>query len=212
MGDGLREAEHFGAGGAQVNRVVVAGHLGVLAADIGGCQPARDLAQRQRRRFEIALRLTGQLHAATEQGAVFFPQWTERIFDVGDQAEGRALDVGLQVVHVHADLHLTHAAQRAQGLDAVGEMDQPQQWKRKTALGHQLHLQGECQHVRIGGRHQAAVGKAADLAIGVQLLAIDRDPAAQAFCGQLRARHLAPQRRVHEQTRQGGRCRQVAPR
>ncbi|MNL13169.1 hypothetical protein D3C87_1340710 [compost metagenome] len=180
MGDGGREAEQPGADGTQVNRVVVAGHFGVLPANVRRRLPAGHLHQLQRRGQHFLDRLAIQFHTPAQHLAFSLPQHAQLIVEGGHQVERRTLGMGLQVLHLYADPRAIDPAHWPQDANAVAQVDQPQQWERKRLGREQLHLQGKRQDVRIGGWQQAVVGKAADLAIGRQALRIDIDPAAQA--------------------------------
>ena len=132
MGDGRREAEQFGAGGTQVNRVVVAGHLGVLPANVRRRFPARHFDQRQRRCQHLLDGFALEFDATAQHLAFGFPQRPQLIIERGHQVERRALGVRLQVLHLHADPHTIHAAHGPQDADAVAQVNQPQQ--RETEI------------------------------------------------------------------------------
>ncbi|MDT4870564.1 hypothetical protein FQZ97_1056490 [compost metagenome] len=128
-----------------------------------------------------------------------FPQRSQLIIERGQQIERRALRVGLQILHLHADADTVHAAHGPQDANAVAQVNQPQQREREILVSQQLHLQRERQDVGIRRRQQTVVGKPADVAISRQTFRIDIDPATQTRIGQRGAGDLASRRGLHIQ-------------
>ncbi|EVT88826.1 hypothetical protein Z046_27110 [Pseudomonas aeruginosa VRFPA09] len=179
MGDGAGKAEQLGAGRRQVDRVVVAGGTGIAPADVGGRLPVVDRLQRQRLLLGFRRNFAGHLDAAAEHLAVADPEQAKLVFQAGDDAEGGALVVRLQVFHRDAHGERAEAAERAQHVDAVLQVDQAEQREGEALVGEQRHLQREGEDVRVGRRQQAVVAEAADLAVALEVLRVHRDLAAQ---------------------------------
>lgn len=211
VGDGAGKAEQLGAGRRQVDRVVVAGGTGIAPADVGGRLPVVDRLQRQRLLLGFRRNFAGHLDAAAEHLAVADPEQAKLVFQAGDDAEGGALVVRLQVFHRDAHGERAEAAERAQHVDAVLQVDQAEQREGEALVGEQRHLQREGEDVRVGRRQQAVVAEAADLAVALEVLRVHRDLAAQAALGQGLAADAAAQCGAQEQAGQGGWGGQVEP-
>ena len=74
MGDGGRETEESGADGTQVNRVVIAGHFGVLAANVGGGFSAGHFYHLQRGCQHVLDGFAVQFDAPAQHLALRFPE------------------------------------------------------------------------------------------------------------------------------------------
>jgi len=66
-------------------------------------------------------------------------------------------------------------AERALLRDAVGDMNEARQGKRKRRIDHQRHSQREGEHMRVGERQHIRMPEAADLRVARQLLSVDGD-------------------------------------
>ncbi|MNI57909.1 hypothetical protein D3C73_1129960 [compost metagenome] len=140
MGIRRWKAKHFGAQRTQVNRVVVAGDLGVSPADVCGHVPLGDLRQGQRRGQLLFDGLALKLHPSAQHLALRLPERSQLIIQRRHQIEGRPLRMGLQVLHAHAGPHPMDPAHGAQHADAIAQVNQPQQRERKVPGSEQLHL------------------------------------------------------------------------
>ncbi|MNN37955.1 hypothetical protein D3C81_1519260 [compost metagenome] len=115
--------------------VVVAADPGVLPSGFLAGIPAPGFDQRQFCVVYFCRRLAGHLGAPAKHGAGFFPQCTHAIVEPGDQIEGSALGMRLQVLHMHADIYAAEAAQWAYHMNAIVQVHQAQQREGECLVG-----------------------------------------------------------------------------
>ncbi|MNI80254.1 hypothetical protein D3C73_1367710 [compost metagenome] len=97
-------------------------------------------------------RLAFEFYPATQHLALRLPQRPQLIVERRHQVEGGPLGMRLQVLHLHADSHATHATHGAKDTNTIAQMNQPQQRKGKRLVREQLHLQRKRQDVWISRR------------------------------------------------------------
>ena len=191
MGNGRGEAEQPRTGCAEVDRVVVPADLGITPADIAVGVPAGRLWQRLRFVLGRLTCLAFQLQPAHQHAAGLAPEQADAVFGFGDQVEGAALGMRLQIACMHRKAQPFDTAQWAQHLDAVVQVHQAEQREGEVWRGHQLQLQRERHDMWISTRQAAIVGEVAQPTISGQVARLDADEAAQAVVRQLVAADAA---------------------
>ncbi|MNP59603.1 hypothetical protein D3C76_1546090 [compost metagenome] len=89
----------------------------------------------------------------------------------------------LQVVGEHCKAQPVDAAQWAQHLDAIVQVNQAEQWEREVVGCQQLQLQREGHHVRVSAGQSPIVGEVTEPAIGRQVVGLHANETAQASGG-----------------------------
>ena len=156
--DRARHAEQLGAERMQVDRVAVAGDLGVAAADVAGDVPDRHRWPRRgaasaRSPLPLPLRLASDedFSAAAaaagvhpmQIGARALPRELVADADLGAHVELGATLVRAQPLRPHAQVEPLLGEQRPLLVDAVGDVHEADGSEREVRAGHERHLQRE---------------------------------------------------------------------
>ncbi len=172
--DLAREAQRLRGQRVEVDRVVVAGDGRVAAAQVAGQRPGG--AGGGRVGEDGALRGRGVATAAAQVGRGALPdQLAVAVADLGDEVEDGALGVRARGADVRRDADLLaddHVAVPGHG---VGHVHGADGRGREGRVRHHRHVQAEGQHVRVGQRGDVLAREAAQVAVRLDVGALDGD-------------------------------------
>ncbi|WP_230209203.1 hypothetical protein [Nostocoides sp. HKS02] len=142
-----------------MDRVDVTGHRGIPAADVlgdanhCGTRATGKRPQHRRARTRRTLHLRGGTGApAAQVGAASLPDPLAVDVHHGHEVDHGALRMRPQLLGTDREVDQVVSREPAMDGDLVLQVDEAGQRQGKGAVGHELHLQGEPEYVRVGVR------------------------------------------------------------